>query len=356
MSDDQSADYRIRDLERRASDLQNQGAFAQARDVIEDIDTVSSQLLAKLQAARTRGYVFKSYLEEQIQSLQAQWRTMRGDVRREIERRSRDLENDLHQAERAVRRLASYKGRSLRSAQSAIDRVESELGSVERQVRAATDAVTGMYDTIQSDVREIDSQVDECLEMLDLMDQASFGFQLGEAGVAAVRARWLKDGRKEGPKGILFLTDRRIIFEQREKVAKKKLLFITTASEKIQEMQWEAPLGALVETMASEQRRALVLKKERLTLHFKPPATVRQIILELSADSDDWRALIGRVLSGEIDRERTVAAKDAAVQEAAVEIPSRCPSCGAGLDVNAVKGMAAVKCVYCGTSIPLAWK
>jgi hypothetical protein len=121
-----------------------------------------------------------------------------------------------------------------------------ELSSVERQVSAALAAVEAMYDTLRSNLSGLRSQVDECLELVGAMDQASFGFQPGEAGVAVVKAKWLKDGRKEGPKGVLFLTDKRLVYEQREKVATRKLLFITTASEEVKELLWEAPIGALV--------------------------------------------------------------------------------------------------------------
>jgi hypothetical protein len=354
VSEDRTADYEIRGLEGRAADLQKSGLLSSARDTVEDISTTLGQLPGRLQEARTRGYVFKSYLEEQLASLQDQWRPLQRNIVREIERRSRELADELEAAERAVRRLAPYKGRPLQAAQSTINRVESELDSAERKVQAATDAVGGMYDAIYADMWAASREVDACFVLLDLMDQASFGFRPGEAGVAAVKAKWLKDGRKEGPRGILFLTDQRLVFEQREKVATKKVLFIRTASEEVQELQWEAPLGALTEAEASEQRRALVVKKEHLTLEFKPPATIREVIMELGEDSETWRALINRVLSGEIDRERVEGAREASAAEAAaVQVPTNCPNCNAKLDVTVTRGMTAIKCTFCGTSVPL---
>ncbi len=353
MSEDQNADYKISSLERQAGDLQTAGLLTSLRDSLEDVDTKLSHLPARLQEMRSKGYVFKSYFEDQVAALQDDWPGLRKRVQREIDQRVRDLKDDLERAERAVRRLSSYKGRSLRAAQSTLDRVESELESVERRVSAANDAVRGMFDSKMSDVDAIGYQIDQCIEILDLAAKASFGFRPGEALVDAVKAKWIKDGRKEGPKGFLFLTDQRILFEQREKVAKKKILFITTSSEEVQELQWEAPLGALVKAEASEKRKALVLKSERLTLEFKSPAKIREALVELSADSDAWRALINRVLSGDIEKERVAGAAQEAAQEAAVKVPSRCPSCGASLDVQVIKGMTAIKCQFCGTNIPL---
>jgi hypothetical protein len=353
VTEQQTADSRIRGLERRASDIQKAGLLTEARDAVEDIDATLSTLPTRLQEARTRGYVFRSYLEVQIDALGTQWQTMRGDVQREIERRARDLEGDLRQVEPAVSRLQPYLGRSLSSAQPTIAAVESQLSSVERRAEAALGAVRGMFDSLRSQVQETRSHVDECMAMLDLIDQASFGFQPGEAGVAAVRAKWLQDARKEGPKGILFLTDRRLAFERREKVATKKVLFITTASEDVKELLWEAPIGALTEARASEMRQALVLKKEQLTLTFKHPSRVREVLLQLESDSEAWGALINRVVSGDIEHERVGGTAPVLPQQPEGIVPSRCPSCGANLDVTTIKGMTAVKCAYCGTSVPL---
>ena len=349
---DQTADYEIGRLEDRAASLQRAGLLADLRDALEDLDAAVSRLPGKLSQARARGYVFKSYLEDQIGAVQERWNSTRQNAQREISRRVRDLEDDLHRAEEAVRGLRRYRGRSLSVAQSALNRVDSRLSSAERRVEAANDSVKGMFDAVESDVEQITAEVDGCVELLDLMDGASFGFQPREAGVAAVKARWLKDRRKEGPRGILFLTDRRLIFEQREKVAKKKVLFIKVSSELVQEMLWEAPIGTLVEFKASEKRRALVLKRELLTLVCKQPATVKEALLELSADSDAWRALINRVVTGDMNKER-VDREEAAVKEPVIEVPSKCPTCGAGLDIQVVRGMMAVECPYCGTNIPL---
>jgi len=349
---DQTADYEIKRLEDRAAALQRAGLLAELRDALEDLDAAVSRLPGELSRARTRGYIYKSDLEDRIVAVQQRWRSTRQDAQREILRRVRDLEGDLYRAEEAVRRLRPYKGRSLSVAQSAVNRVDSQLSSAERRVAAANDAVKGMFDAVESDVKKISGEVHECAKLLDLMDQASFGFQAGEAGVAAVKAKWLKDGRKEGPRGILFLTDRRLIFEQREKVAKKKVLFVKVSSELVQEMLWETPIRALVESKASEKRRALILKRELLSLVCKQPATVREALLELSADSDAWRALINRVVTGDMDKER-IGREGGAVEEPVIEVPSRCPGCGASLDVNVIRGMAAIECPYCGTSIPL---
>jgi hypothetical protein len=353
MSEEQKADFKIRDLERQASDLQKSGLLTEMRDDLNEIDAMLTRLPGRLGEARTRGYVFKSYLEPQIGSLATQWKALRESVRREIERRTLDLDQDLRRVEPAVRRLQPYMGSSLSAAQSAIDRTASELESVDRRVRAASEAVQAMFGSTRSDANNLNAQVEECIELLDWMEQASFGFLAGEAGVAAVQGRWLKDGNKEGPKGILFLTDQRVIFEQREKIATKKFLFVTTASEEVKALQWEAPVEAVEGTEATEKRQALIVKHEHLRLNFRRPASVREVLVQLQADSETWQALINRVVSGEINQERIAGAEKAAEKAVGVEIPSKCPSCGAILDVDVIRGMTAITCRFCGTKIPL---
>ena len=71
--------------------------------------------------------------------------------------------------------------------------------------------------------------------------------------VRAVKALWTRDEQedKTDPKGILFLTDQRLLFEQREEIATKKVLFVTTERKKVQELE----KGAVKAVMSAVARR-----------------------------------------------------------------------------------------------------
>ncbi|MFO8037629.1 MAG: hypothetical protein R6U57_13480, partial [Anaerolineales bacterium] len=60
--------------------------------------------------------------------------------------------------------------------------------------------------------------------MLTELSEVSFELLATESGIMAVKAVWAKSGkqRKEDPKGVLYLTDQRLLFEQKEKVTTKK--------------------------------------------------------------------------------------------------------------------------------------
>lgn len=78
------------------------------------------------------------------------------------------------------------------------------------------------------------------------------------------------------PDGVLYLTDQRLIFEQKEEVATRKILFITTAKKKIQEMEWALPIS-LLETV--QVRKMGMLKNEDyLDLHLRQQLTAKRFI------------------------------------------------------------------------------
>jgi hypothetical protein len=64
-----------------------------------------------------------------------------------------------------------------------------------------------------------------------------------EAAVFAVGVVSLQGskGSPDDPKGILYLTDQRLIFEQKQEIATKKFLFITTEKQKVQKLVFEVP-------------------------------------------------------------------------------------------------------------------
>jgi hypothetical protein len=150
------------------------------------------------------------------------------------------------------------------------------------------------------------------------------------------------------------LTDERVLFEQKEEIATKKVLFIATEKQKVQELKWEAALSQIESVKAGEKGGAIlgIGKKELLEFRFGSNVKVRDALLRLEADSDTWQALIGRVKSGDMAGERTMPKEKAAV-EAARTAPTKCNVCGATITQAIVKGMTEIKCEYCGTVIRL---
>ena len=106
---------------------------------------------------------------------------------------------------------------------------------------ATQKTIASAYEPLANEAQALDREVKACERNLDWLDGATFGLNAGESLVDATEARQI-EGNDE-TEGILFLTDQRLIFERREKEARKKILFITTASELVKELRWEvAPI------------------------------------------------------------------------------------------------------------------
>jgi hypothetical protein len=334
---------KLDELQSQLGSLQESLLLTDVHNDVEEIETTLSLLPSEVQELRARGYVFRSFLEHKANVLAEQWDEAHDRVSREVARRTRELEQEADLARSALRQAASGQA-------SQVARAEAEVQSLEHRVQAAQSATRAMYDTLQQNVNQTRSQVEQIRWLLDQIDEASFQLHPAEDAVAACRAQYMET-QKEGPEGMLYLTDERMIFEQKEEVATKKVLFITTEKKKVQQLLFEVPIGQIEEIKAID--KGLMGHKEMLELLFAPEADLSGATLRLrGSDNEEWAGLIGRVKSGEIAKERT-RPKDEAAVETARAAPTKCPTCGATLAVEIVRGMREITCEYCGSVIRL---
>jgi hypothetical protein len=337
---------KIEDLQDKFNNLQDELLLTGVRNNMEQVGTELSLLPSKVEQLRTRGYAFRSFLENKIKVLADKWDETQASATREIDKRTRDLEKESDEAENALRQAAAS-GR-----EASISRSESAINTLESKVQAARSAVEATYNTLEQNVNQTKAQVDEIEWLLDQIDEASFELYPAEDPVMACEAEYMET-EKEGPKGILYLTDERLVFERKEQVATKKVLFIATEKETVHELMLEVPIGQIEEVKAQDKKKFLG-RKEMLELLFTPEADFSDATFRLhgGAKNEDWDVLIGRVKSGEIDKERS-RPKDEAAAEAARSAPTKCTTCGATLPAEIVRGQREITCEYCGSVIRL---
>jgi chromosome segregation ATPase len=330
-------------LQDQLGELQDALLLASVQDSLGEMQTTLTLLPTEIEKLRSRGYVFRSFLERKVEVLTAQWEETSQQVSREVSRHSRALQREADEAERAVNQAMGGGTVNISRAQAAVE-------ALEHKVEGARSAVRAMYDTLRQNVNQTKSQVEQIKWALDQLDQASFQLHPAEDTVAACKAQFMET-KKEGPEGVLYLTDERLIFEQKEKRATKKVLFIATEKETVQELIFAVPVGQIEKIQASQ--KGFLGRKEMMELLFTPEADWSGVSIRLrGADNEEWAGLIGRVKSGEIAKERT-RPKEEAVMETARSAPTQCPTCGAALDVEIVRGMRQITCEYCGTVIRL---
>jgi len=339
----EEARQELGELQRSLAQLQEALLLTDVQSDLADIETALSLLPTEIDQLRARGYVFRNFLERKVGVLADQWDEVHERALREASRRTQDLEREADEAESALRLATSGRSAQLAWARSAVDALEGKVG-------AAKSAVQAMYGPLKQNVEQTRSQVEQVCWLFDQLDEASFQLHSAEDPVMACEAQYMET-RKDGPQGVLYLTDERLIFEQKEKVAIRKVLFIATEKETVQQPIFDVPVGQIDEVKASD--RGFLGRKEMLELAFAPEADLSSAVLRLrGAENEEWAALIGRVKSGEIAKERT-RQKDEAALEAARTALTKCPTCGATLSVDIVRGMREITCEYCGTVIRL---
>jgi hypothetical protein len=258
------------------------------------------------------------------------------------------MQSLVHEVEELVRHS--------RLSDSSLDRLEEKMDGVESQTGDAERDVRGTFDSLKDQISELEAEFRRAEFLLDSLDTASFDQYPDELGVAACEAVWTN--HPDEPEGILFLMNGRVIFEQREKKAKKKMLFITTESEMVQDKLWESPIGN-IEELEAEDKKKFLSRKELLHLSFREYdwGLHGDVTLRLEdTTNEEWAGLIKRVQSGDVAADRYDAPEPGTepVREAEPpkEIPTKCPACGANLP-QLVKGMRQLTCDYCGTSVRL---
>ncbi len=341
---------RLKVIQTKFDDLQDDIMLVNIQDDMDQVETILTNLATDLEKLRTQGYAFRSYLENKITVLTDKWEDISERIDEDIQEQSDKLGREAKEAERLLRRAFS-------GHQNEVSQAESAVQSLGSKASAASQALQNRYDDVSRTIHQTRRQLDEIQWAFEQAGQSTFEFLEVEFLIAACRAKLLEepDG-DEGAEGILYLTDERLIFEQKEKVATKKFLFVTTASETVQEVDFETLLD-WIEKVEPVDKKKFMSKKELLVLSLSPEAGVYSATIRLlkGAKNEDWGQHINRARSGEIERERIAeaVAEKQAVTEQVAQAPTTCSMCGASLPASIARGQGEIICEYCGTIVRL---
>jgi hypothetical protein len=166
------------------------------------------------------------------------------------------------------------------------------------------------------------------------------------------KGEWLR-GKDDEMKGLFFVTDHRMIFEQKEEVVTKRKLLIFTEKKLVRGLAMEAPIGAF--TGAQIEKVGGIFKKKVMHLELTaPPAPFARMSLALDGDEEEWKGLLTRAATGDLEAERVAGAEKKEPEALPEPIVMKCSNCGSTLTIPIVKGMKSVSCEYCGTVLRLS--
>lgn len=340
----------VQSLESRISSLESSARLNQANDAVEDVQTSVSGMFQRISALRQRGYVFEKELEAQATGFVEQWALLHPSLVTQINQQSLALQASLRPIEAQIAQLAGRQPDA--AARSLLESLKASVNTLEGKAQAAENQINGMYDSFHNQVSTLESHLAEVEWMLTQLAEAKFSLLPTEGAIAAIKTVWCKDVKenKDDPEGVLYLTDQRLLFEQKEEVITKKVLFIATEKQKVQELRWEAPVALLEEIKPSKQ--GLLKNEDHLDLRFGSGAPIQNIHIHIWQDANIWLQLLNRAKIKDFDKTRAIAIDQAEVDKVK-SLPSQCPSCGGNLDQVVLRGQSEVKCQYCGFVIRL---
>jgi hypothetical protein len=355
--DDQSPEQRFTHdvdvLRGTVNDLQSHARLTDVRNELAQLDNNTNGLLQAIADLRTRGYTFDKDLEQQATGLMQRWSRLRYGVQSQAQQQSSLLEAELRGVETHMMRLSSLtpgapEGRYL------LVQAQAEATSLQSKVDAVQRNLESQYGPFETELGKVRDQIALAAWTLAQVAEACFRLATLESPIQAVKATWLRSGKesKDNPKGVLFLTDQRLLFEQKQEIATKKVLFIVTEKQKVQKLLMEAVIGQVEAAKAS--KAGLLGHEDHIEFMLGSGAPVRMAHFHIEGqDSNAWQQLMGRAQSGELDRDRVapdpaVAAATAAAAEIAHNLPAECPSCGAPVARTVLRGMDSVTCGSCG--------
>lgn len=341
---------KVAELRSRWERLAGLAGLGALYDRFEDMTTSVNALEEQITSLRTRGYYFSRGWENQAGALRTQWASQRLQA-------TRVLEGERQVLLSAVQEVSDLVDRASRQP-ALVETAEGRASDLESRIREAGYRVEGVFDKTEESVEQLRDELEGIEFLMDSLETASFKLYPEEHGVMVSKAAWLPKGTDE-IEGLLFLTDSRLMFEQREEVATKKILFITTEKKLIQELLWQAPVGG-VEVLEAQDKKAFLSHKEMLILRLDSNDAPPEVTVELKgADNEAWSRFIRRVQEGQLEAERYDVAPSAEAElSGAAEVPesgeatssslpTRCPSCGAPFP-TIYKGMQQITCGYCG--------
>jgi hypothetical protein len=341
----------IQNLQSSLRDLQDAVRLSSVRDSVEDLQTSVNGMDQRIASLRERGYAFEKELEGKAADFAEQWASLSPNINSQMEREAQNLERSLRPIETHITTLAGKRGAPA-ALKPEVDKLKSQVDALKGRVEAAERSIRGSYDQFSSDVGKVKSHLYKLEWMMIELSEASFDLLATESGIMAVKAVWAKDGkeRKDDPEGVLYLTDQRLIFEQKEKVATKKVLFVATEKKLVQEMLWEAPVALIEDAKASKE--GFMNKDDFIEVHFSGDAPYDAVHVHIWQPGDDWRALLKRAKAKDFDATRAIAisAEEAKKVKSA---PTQCPSCGGAIDQVILRGMDTLNCEYCGAVVRL---
>ena len=351
--DKKVSEYRskLSSIEKDANSLKTKYLFQNIFSNVRDIETKIGTLGNSLQTVRQKGFIFGKDWENSIIAYQQELPGIKTNIQTESQNIANVHSFTLNSIISEVISVRANFESSPGSYYSHIDSLGSRLTPINTMVNDAENKLQAMIQPMQDKVNRITTHITRIDKGFENLESASFKLLAEENLVDVWDAMYLKEGKK-GPRGFIYLTDKRIRFEQNEDVVVSRSFLVVTKKERVRKLMIDEPIGRITASKDAE-RGFFLARKEMLDLEFGQGAKVRKATFRLFTDSKQVDNILDSVVSGGIEVTKTAAASEQEKAKEAKPLPKidKCPACGASFNKPIVKGMTHIKCDFCGKLI-----
>jgi hypothetical protein len=316
-------------VQAEVNELQDEMMLRELQKELSELENETSNLSRELKELRARGYNIEKGLEADIEILNLQWGQIKERASKTLELQTNNLSGQMKSIQDQMGELAG-KSSDLAAARPAYIKLKSAIASAEAQAEAAEETVYDQYDEYADEVEALHAHFEWIDWMLDALETSSFKLLATESGVAAVEAVWERPGL-EPENGILYLTDQRLLWEDR--VGDFEVKFDVPMQE-VNNVKEEIDEETGSESLLFDLSGSVPLKDPRFALT-DPVAEM-------------WLQMVGRAKSGGYNQDRAVKIDEdtlARIRNA----PTQCSNCAAAFTAPILRGQEEIICEYCGT-------
>ena len=320
----------IVEIQKDVNELQDVMMLKAVQVELSELENQLNTLARELKELRNRGYVVEKALEADIEVLSIQWEKIKTRTDATMAYQTKMLSQQMSEIQNAMKRLAG-KSKNLADARPEYIQLRSTMASALAQAEAAEQTVLQQYDEYADEIESLDAHLEWVDWMLDALETASFKLLATESGVAAVEAIWERTG-SDPENGILFLTDQRLLWEDRVDDFELKI---------------EVPVSQIKDSKVKDDEAS---GSEDLILKFSSAAPMNDACFGLSLPvGEDWLQMIGRACSGGYTEDRAVEIKKEELDRIR-NAPNQCSNCGAAFTAPILRGQTEIICEFCGVS------
>jgi hypothetical protein len=306
--------------------LQEKAMLKAAREGLVLVENDLVSMSRKLADLRARNYAIEKNLEGEITILSTQWDRIKLNTEKTIEQQSALLGEQMQGIQPLLAQLVAATN-NLAAARPTYMQLKSNMASVQAQADAAEATVLAQYDAYADEVEGLSAHLDWVEWMLSALETATFQLLPTESGVAAVEAVWQRPGL-EPENGILFLTDQRLLWEDRVGEFELKLNVPLAQVNQLNPGTKEDGQPAIHVTLGAGAPYP--------NAEFTPGVAV----------GDEWTKMFTRAKSGGYTNDRAIPIDEAEVARIR-NAPQQCTNCGAAITAPILRGQTEIHCEYC---------